>query len=554
MWIGRDSASHVGPAGALTPNRVSTIGGMSVDPALSPDGSAVAFASDRTGSFEIYVVGLAPGSQEIELTGNGRNNVQPAWSPDGRWIAFSSRNEGALWVVPSTGGTPRQLADAGSSPAWSPDSNQIVFTTQTGLVGQSNLRAIGRDGNGLRDVTLVGTPAGGHRSPSWSNSGRFIAFASVRGADEGSVWIVDAGGGTPKRLQTVLGPGNVQFSPDDRALFFTGVANVLNRLALDPVQGEATGKPSEVVLAVPGEFNKISVARTGLLAYGLNIKDANLWRIELGPGGEVHQPSRVTDDLAGTMVMPNYSPDGRRLTYLQGSSSDTLVPWLMNPDGTGRSPVVTEGDQWGWPSWHPDGARILAQRITSGARTLTWIDLKTRQLTPTNLATNMQSPRLSRDGREIAYWTFEPNGSANVWTQAVDGSGPRRVTADPEAITYPWWSPNGEWLAVTIKRGNVTHVGVVSKNGGTLEQLTNDTGFSSAGSWSPDGEQIAFSGQRDGVWNVWAVSRRTRIARQLTSFTAPSDYVSYPSWSPDGEHITFSREIRKGSIWTAQIH
>jgi len=127
------------------------------------------------------------------------------------------------------------------------------------------------------------------------------------------------------------------------------------------------------------------------------------------------------------------------------------------------------------------------------------------------------------------------------------------VTADPEAITYPWWSPNGEWLAVTIKRGNVTHVGVVSKNGGTLEQLTNDTGFSSAGSWSPDGEQIAFSGQRDGVWNVWAVSRRTRIARQLTSFTAPSDYVSYPSWSPDGEHITFSREIRKGSIWTAQI-
>jgi Tol biopolymer transport system component len=47
---------------------------------------------------------------------------------------------------------------------------------------------------------------------------------------------------------------------------------------------------------------------------------------------------------------------------------------------------------------------------------------------------------------------IEPNGSTNVWTQAVDGGSSRRVTADAESINYLWWSPDGQWLAVRIWR------------------------------------------------------------------------------------------------------
>jgi serine/threonine protein kinase/Tol biopolymer transport system component len=552
--MSRRTASHATPVGVLTPARVSVTGGMNLEPALSPDGSAVAVASDRSGSFEIYVVSLARGSQEIALTSDGKNSRQPAWSPDGRWIAFHTQNDGGLWLVPSTGGTKRRLVDIGSDPVWSPDSNWIVFTTQTSLVGQSNLRVIGRDGTGLRDLTHLGAPVGGHRNPAWSNNGRFIAFTTVRAADEASVWIVDASGGSPRHLQTAMGAGDVQFSSDDRALFFSGIGNVLYRLAIDPIQGTAAGQPPEVVLSVPGDFNAISMARTGLLAYGLTTTDTNLWTVDVARGADARDPARLTDDVAGVTTMPHYSPDGRRLTFLQGGSGgESLTPWVMNADGTGRSPLVTDGALWGWPSWAPDGTKLLAQRVTSTARTLVWIDLATRQLTPTNLQTNMQSPRLSPDGREIAYWTIETDGSANIWTQALSGGSPRRVTADAEAITYPWWSPDGQWLAVTMKRGTVTHVGVVPKEGGAVEQITDETGLSAPGAWSPDGEHIAFAGRRDGVWNVWMVSRRTRASRQLTHFTAPSDYVSYPSWSPDGHRIAFSREIRRGSIWTVQV-
>jgi Tol biopolymer transport system component len=268
VWAGRRTPP-AGKTDALTPARVVTNGGINVEPAFSPDGSAIAFASDRSGAFEIFVVGLARGSKEIAITSDGKNSMQPAWSPDGQWVAFFARNGGGLWLVPATGGTPRQLVEAGSEPTWSPDSQWIAFTTPSGVVGQSTLKVIGRDGTGLRDLTHLGAPIGGHRGPAWSNSGRFIAFATVRGSDEGSVWIVDADGGTPRRLHTVVGAGNVRFGPDDRELYFSGIGNILYRLALDPVHGMAAGPRPDVVLSQPGDFDGLSIARNGMLAYGL---------------------------------------------------------------------------------------------------------------------------------------------------------------------------------------------------------------------------------------------------------------------------------------------
>ena len=552
-WGVRRTTPGGGPAGALTPVRVVTSGGINVEPALSPDGSAVAFASDRSGAFEIYVVGLARGSNEIPITSDGRNNVQPAWSPDGQWIAYARNNGRGLWVVPSTGGTPRQLVDSGSNPVWSPDSNWIAFTTQNGLVGQSNLKVIGRDGSGLRDLTQLGAPVGGHRSPAWSNSGRFIAFVTVRGADQSSVWIVDSAGGTPRQLQTALGYNNLQFGRDDRALYFTETGSTLYRLAIDPVQGTALGQPPEVVLSLPGEFDGISMGRNGLLAYGLATNDTNLWTIDPTPSGAAREPTRLTNEAADRTTRPTYSPDGRRLTYAQSGSGVDSVPWVMNADGSGKSALITEGGGAGNESWAPDGTRVLVQR--NGARSLWWVDLATRRLTPLALdfARSDRNPRLSPDGSEIAYWKIESNGSINVWTQSVAGGRPHRVTADAESMSYPGWSPDGQWLAVQIKRGKDTHVGVVSKNGGPVEQITHETGLSSGNSWAPDGDQIAFIRLRNGVWNVWAVSRRTQVSRQLTHFNAPSDYVLYPSWSPDGHRIAFERGIRRGSVWTVKI-
>jgi Tol biopolymer transport system component len=93
--------------------------------------------------------------------------------------------------------------------------------------------------------------------------------------------------------------------------------------------------------------------------------------------------------------MPHYAPDGQRLTYLQGGSGGAgLAPWVMNADGTGQFPLVTDGGQWGWPSWAPDGTRVLLARDASEARRLWWVDLTTRNLTRTDLGKKVESPRL----------------------------------------------------------------------------------------------------------------------------------------------------------------
>jgi Tol biopolymer transport system component len=105
---------------------------------------------------------------------------------------------------------------------------------------------------------------------------------------------------------------------------------------------------------------------------------------------------------------------------------------------------------------------------------------------------------------------------------------------------------------VEVKRQDQTHVGIVPREGGTVEQLTFEDGQSWAHSWSPDGERIAFAAERGGVWNVWSVSRRTRQAVPLTRFTSPGGYVRYPAWSPRGDRIVFERSIRASSVWTAR--
>ena len=104
-----------------------------------------------------------------------------------------------------------------------------------------------------------------------------------------------------------------------------------------------------------------------------------------------------------------------------------------------------------------------------------------------------------------------------------------------------------------VKRGERTQVGVVAKDGGSIELLTNDPGQNWPHSWSPDGECIAYAAERGAVWNIWEVSRRTHAQRQLTHFTSSSGYVRYPSWSPDGRRIVFERETQTAAIWTIQI-
>ena len=536
------------------PVRLTSRGGTNTTPALSPDGHAAAFASDRTGSLEIYAVGLAPGSEEVAITSDGGQNMEPAWSPDGRWIAFHSRRRGGVWIAPSTGGTPRQIVERGSNAAWSPDSKQLVFTPdEGGTAGLQVLWTVNLDGSGRAQLTQRGHPAGGHNHPAWSHDGRFIIFAVSNGTVNDAIWIVEAGGGAPRRLTPAKAAGSPQFSPRDTAVFWTGTAAPYNgrifRIGFDPARGTATGEAMETMPFENGMLHGLSIARDGSAVFGVETTDANLWTIDLRRDGTATDAARLTDDAVRN-GRPDYSRDGR-IAFFEFSQPTSV--WTIDEDGRNRVALAADSSA-GDPSWSGDGSRVLVAGHAANRCGLWWIDPGSRRVTPTAIVDrDIRSARVSPDSRTIAFHVLEPSGSMNIWTQPLDGGPRRRITNDGEAASFPSWSPDGQWLAMEVKRGERTQIGVVSAAGGAVELLTDAPGQSWPHSWSPDGEHIVYAAERDAVWNIWEVSRRTRAARQLTHFTSSSGYVRYPSWSPRGYRIVFERETRTATVWTVRL-
>jgi Tol biopolymer transport system component/DNA-binding winged helix-turn-helix (wHTH) protein len=538
------------------PHRVTTRSGLNTWPTLSPDGRRVAYVSDRSGDLEIYVAGLAPGGREIAITSGGMQAMQPDWSPDGQWVVFHSRARRGIWVVPATGGVPEQVVEFGSDPAWSPDGERIVFTSDAGgMAAQSSLWTARRDGTERKELTRIGQPPGGHREPAWSADGRSVLFSVSRGGWGQEIWTVPASGGSPRRrlASPRIGGLSPQFAPDGRALYWgspsTGsTGGSLWRQALDPA-GNPVGEASEV-LDIGGSLEGLSIARDGLMVYAVTESDMNLWAVDMRPDGPPAEPVRLTQDVIRTSS-PHYTADGR-LAFAQFGPGRPISVGLMNDDGTGVEPLIAET----WVA-NPQGVRdgrILVTRLAPRPSTYWWVDPQTRRLAPAGrVEGDMTNARVSPDGRELAFHVIESTGVVNVWTRPLDGSGPRRrVTSDAEVMSYPAWSPDGRWLAVEIKRGDQTHVGVVPRDGGRVEQLTSEEGQSWPHDWSPDGERIAFAAERGGVWNVWAVTRRTRQATQLTHFKSASGYVRYPAWSPRGNRIAFERGTRESSVWTVR--
>ncbi|MFB3137677.1 MAG: adenylate/guanylate cyclase domain-containing protein [Phycisphaerales bacterium] len=97
--------------------------GLTTDPTLSPDGTFVAYASDRggKGNLDIWTQPLS-GGDPIRLTTDEADDADPSFSPDANRIVFrSGRDGGGVYVVPALGGSPRRIADGGSHPRFSPE-------------------------------------------------------------------------------------------------------------------------------------------------------------------------------------------------------------------------------------------------------------------------------------------------------------------------------------------------------------------------------------------------------------------------------------------------
>jgi Tol biopolymer transport system component len=153
----------------------------------------------------------ADGTGLTRLTRSPAPDFDPTWSPDGTRIAFRSERNGEpeIWLMNPDGSGQHRLAD-GLSPAWSPDGSRIAYASRGGL---SIMNADGSEQHRVRH-----TPGGEY--PSWSPDGKRIAFNSNLSGDH-VMYIVNADGSRVVDLSRAGEGWQVDWSPDGHSILFT---------------------------------------------------------------------------------------------------------------------------------------------------------------------------------------------------------------------------------------------------------------------------------------------------------------------------------------------
>ncbi len=473
-------------------------------------------------------------------------------SPDGREIAFDLL--GDLYTIPISGGEARALTTGGAwdmQPRYSPNGREIAFTSDRG--GGDNIWVMNRDGSAPRAIT--------HETfrllnqPDWSPDGNMIVarkhFTSARSLGAGEMWLyhrsgIGSGVEMTKARTKQKDSNEPAFSPDGRMLYFSDDAT-----------------PGGIF-----EYNKDPNGQIFVIQR-LNRDTGEVEPFVTGPGGAV----RPTPSPDGRSLAFIRRVRGKSTLMLLDLASGRITPLTDTLDRDMQETWSIQGLYPGM-SWTPDNRSLVywagggLHRIDVGSRAIADIPFhvtgtrfvedalrQEKQVGSDRFDVRMtRYAQASPDGRRIL---FEALG--HLWIKDTPGGAAHRLTRAAEFETYPTFSRDGRQIAyVSWDDDKAGRVMVVPASGGTGRAVTPEPGHYYEPAFSPDGQAVAYRKGSDGylttpLWardpGLYVVAVRGGTPKKVSKsgsqpqFGATGDRLFFMDDGDDEKHLLKSVEL-----------
>jgi Tol biopolymer transport system component/C-terminal processing protease CtpA/Prc len=496
-------------------------------PAISPDGKTIAFTYEG----DLYRVASAGGTA-VQLTTHEAHDFMPVWSHDGSKIAFASDRYGNfdVFVMPAQGGEPKRLTfhSAAEYPyAFSPDDQSVLFgaarmdtAANRGFPTGSQPELYRVPVAGGRVEQVLTTPA---EDVKVSRNGQFLIYMDRKGGENAwrkhhtssitrDIWVYDTKAATHRKITTFAGEDRSPwFTDNDQAFYYLSEESGTFNVQKMAMQG---GKPQPVTSfkTVPVRF--LSVADNGTLCFGYD------GAIYTKTGGG--QPQKVNVSLAADAKNNNervlpvtgnaremaVSPTGKEAAFIfRGEVFVTSV------EGGVTKRVTNTPEQETSVSFSPDGKSLLYASERAGR----WAIYETRRtrdeepyfyasttLKETPVIADLhqnQQPIYSPDGKEIAY--VQDRSTLKIYT--VETKASRVLLTSKELDNggqYFQWSPDSKWMLFDLSVPGFApgEVGLVRADGkGQVVNLTQSGFNDSRAKWIMGGKAMLWLSNRDGL-------------------------------------------------------
>jgi Tol biopolymer transport system component len=240
------------------------------------------------------------------------------------------------------------------------------------------------------------------------------------------------------------------------------------------------------------------------------------------------QPTQLTN-VPFYNARPNWSHDGRRITFTACRQGESCEIYVMNADGSGQVNLTNNFSDEQMSVWSPDDEKIAFVSNRDGNNEIYVMNADgsdPTRLTYDYVGVNDQLPSWSPDGRKIA---FVSNRDFNdeIYVMNADGSNPVNLSRNPAGDAFPSWSPRGDRIAFRSDRDGNEEIYAMRADGRNPTRLTNNPAADYYPAWSPSGNKIAFVSFRDGNGEIYVMNANGSRQRRVTDNPA---FDGDPAW------------------------